>query len=201
MARSTPEIPNASMADIAFLLLTFFLMTTTVANVKGLYIQLPPPPESLPKDLQVEIQERNLFKIQINSFDNILVEGEPWLGTNRELTDKLKLFILNNGADPNSSDNPEKAIVSFKTDRGTTHKKFIEMLDACQAAYYEIYAERAGLKVEQWRELISDPELEKDTPKGAELKLLYNKGRGVRPDGTVEIPMALSIAEPTKVGG
>jgi len=201
MARSTPEIPNASMADIAFLLLTFFLMTTTVANVKGLYIQLPPPPEALPPDLQVEIQERNLFKIQINSFDNILVEGEPWLGTNRELTDKLKVFIMNNGSDPNSSDNPEKAIVSFKTDRGTTHKKFIEMLDACQAAYYEIYAERAGLKVEEWRELISDPDLDKPTDRGAELKALYNKGRGVRPDGSIEIPMALSIAEPTKVGG
>lgn len=197
MARSTPEIPNASMADIAFLLLTFFLMTTTVANVKGLYIQLPPPPEALPKDLQVEIQERNLFKIQINSFDNILVEGEPWLGTNRELTDKLKLFIMNNGSDPASSDNPEKAIVSFKTDRGTTHKKFIEMLDACQAAYYEIYAERAGVKVDRWREIMSDPNLETDP----ELKNLYNKGRGVKPDGSVEIPMALSIAEPTKVGG
>jgi biopolymer transport protein ExbD len=197
MARSTPEIPNASMADIAFLLLTFFLMTTTVANVKGLYIQLPPPPEALPKDMQVEIQERNLFKIQINSFDNILVEGEPWLGTNRELTDKLKLFILNGGSDPNSSDSPEKAIISFKTDRGTTHKKFIEMLDACQAAYYEIYAERAGVKVDRWREIISDPNLETDP----ELKNLYNKGRGIKPDGTAEIPMALSIAEPTKVGG
>jgi biopolymer transport protein ExbD len=74
MARSTPEIPNASMADIAFLLLTFFLMTTTVANVKGLYIQLPPPPEAQTQD-DVEIPERNLFKIQINSFDNILVEA------------------------------------------------------------------------------------------------------------------------------
>src|SRR6187551_495922 len=193
MARSTPEIPNASMADIAFLLLTFFLMTTTVANVKGLYIQLPPPPEALPKDMQVEIQERNLFKIQINSFDNILVEGEPWLGTNRELTDKLKLFILNSGSDPNSSDSPEKAIISFKTDRGTTHKKFIEMLDACQAAYYEIYAERAGVKVDRWREIISDPNLETDP----ELKNLYNKGRDVKPDGSVGIPLALSIAEPT----
>jgi biopolymer transport protein ExbD len=195
MARSTPEIPNASMADIAFLLLTFFLMTTTVANVKGLYIQLPPPPEAQ-QEKDVQIQERNLFKIQINSFDNVLVEGEPWLGTNRELTDKIKLFIMNNGSDPTSSDNPGKAIVSFKTDRGTTHKKFIEMLDACQASYYEIYAERAGVKPERWREIISDPALEHDP----ELKALYNKGRDVKPDGTVGIPLALSIAEPTKVG-
>jgi biopolymer transport protein ExbD len=195
MARSTPEIPNASMADIAFLLLTFFLMTTTVASDKGLYIQLPPPPEALPPDTEIEIPERNLFKIQVNSFDRILVEGEPWTAPFRELTDKIKVFILNNGADPTSSDNPQKAIVSFKTDRGTTHKAFIDVLDAVQAAYYEIYAERAGVTVERWREINSDPNADPQT------KQLYDKGRGILPNGQVEIPMALSIAEPTKVGG
>lgn len=194
MARSTPEIPNASMADIAFLLLTFFLMTTTVASDKGLLILLPPPPEALPPT-DVEVQERNLFKIQINSSDKLLVEGEPWFSTNRELTDKIKLFIMNNGQDPNSSDNPEKAIVSLKADRGTTHKMFIEVLDACQAAYHEIYAERAGVSVAQWREISSDPNA------SPEAKEAYDKGRGAKPGGGVEIPMALSIAEPTKVGG
>ncbi len=48
MARNTPEIPNASMADIAFLLLTFFLVTTTMPNNSGLSIALPPPPEATP---------------------------------------------------------------------------------------------------------------------------------------------------------
>jgi len=194
MARSTPEIPNASMADIAFLLLTFFLMTTTVASDKGLLILLPPPPEALPPT-DVEVQERNLFKIQINSSDKLLVEGEPWFSTNRELTDKIKIFIMNNGQDPNSSDNPEKAIVSLKADRGTTHKMFIEVLDAAQAAYHEIYAERAGVSVAEWREISSDPNA------SPEAKEAYDKGRGAKPGGGVEIPMALSIAEPTKVGG
>jgi len=197
MPRSTPEIPNASMADIAFLLLTFFLMTTTVASDKGLLLFLPPPPEALPEDTQVEIQERNLFNIQINSSDKLLVESEPWVSTNRELTDKIKVFIMNNGQDPASSDNPEKAIVSLKADRGTTHKMFIEILDAVQAAYHEIYAERAGVTVRDWREISSDP----DNSQKPEWRPLYDKGRGVRPDGSVEIPMALSIAEPTKVGG
>lgn len=195
MARSTPEIPNASMADIAFLLLTFFLMTTTVASDKGLYIQLPPPPEALPPDMNVEIPERNLFKIQVNSFDKMLVEGEPYTGTLRELTDRIKGFILNNGADPNSSDNPQKAIVSLKTDRGTSHKAFIDVLDAAQAAYYEIYAERAGVTVERWREISSDPNADDLA------RQLYDKGRGLLPNGQVEIPMALSIADPTKIGG
>ncbi len=194
MPRPVPDIPNASMADIAFLLLVFFLVTTTVANDKGLSILLPPPPEALPPDMDIEIQERNLFKIQVNSFDNVLVEGEPFTGTPDELTEKIKKFILNYGADPSSSDNPEKAIVSYKTDRGTSHKKFIEILDAIQAAYYQIYAENAGVSVKKWLDLSSDLN-------DPENRRLYDLGRKKRPDGTIEIPMNLSIAEPTKVGG
>lgn len=194
MPRATPDIPSASMADIAFLLLVFFLVTTTVANDKGLSIQLPPPPEALPPDLDIKIQERNLFKIQVNSFDNVLVEGDPYTGSAEELTNMIKKFVLNYGADPSSSDNPEKAIVSFKTDRGTSHKKFIEILDAAQAAYYGIYADNAGVTVKKWLELSSDLN-------DPENRRLYDLGRKKRPDGSVEIPMALSIAEPTKVGG
>jgi biopolymer transport protein ExbD len=194
MPRSTPDIPNASMADIAFLLLVFFLVTTTVANDRGLSIQLPPPPEALPPDVDIKIQERNLFKIQINSFDNILVEGNPFTGSMRELSDQIKEFVLNNGKDPNSSDNPEKAIVSYKTDRGTSHKRFIEVLDAIQRSYYEIYAQRAGITTKKWLEVSSD------LVDPANRKL-YELGRGKTPEGKPEIPMNVSIAEPTKVGG
>jgi biopolymer transport protein ExbD len=194
MPRPVPDIPNASMADIAFLLLVFFLVTTTVANDKGLSLQLPPPPEALPPDVDIKIQERNLFKIQVNSFDNILVESEPFSGSMRELSDNIKTFVLNYGKDPNSSDNPEKAIVSYKTDRGTTHKRFIEVLDAIQRAYYEIYAERAGITTKKWLEISS----ELTNP---ENKRLYELGRGRTEEGKPEIPMNVSIAEPTKVGG
>jgi biopolymer transport protein ExbD len=194
MPRPVPDIPNASMADIAFLLLVFFLVTTTVANDKGLSLQLPPPPEALPPDVDIKIQERNLFKIQINSFDNILVEGEPFMGTMRQLTDQIKEFVLNNGRNPQSSDSPEKAIVSYKTDRGTTHKRFIEVLDAIQRSYYEIYAERAGVTTKKWLELSS----ELNVP---ENRRLYDLGRGRTEEGKPEIPMNVSIAEPTKVGG
>ncbi|MBX2969566.1 MAG: biopolymer transporter ExbD [Cyclobacteriaceae bacterium] len=194
MPRATPDIPNASMADIAFLLLVFFLVTTTVANDRGLQIQLPPPPEALPPDMDIKIQERNLFKIQVNSFDNVLVEGNPFTGTPEELSEMVREFVLNNGADPNSSDSPEKAIVSYKTDRGTSHKKFIEILDAVQKAYYQIYADNAGVSVKKWLELSSDL-------MDPENRRLYDIGRGKRPDGTPEYPMNLSIAEPTKAGG
>lgn len=191
MPRSTPEIPNASMADIAFLLLTFFLVTTTIANDRGLSLVLPPPPEA--QEEEIKIHEHNMFKIQLNSSDDLLVEGDPWDDTDN-LKEDIKKFVLNYGKDPHNSDNPFKAVVSFKTDRGTTHKRFIEILDLIQAAYYDIYAERAGVSNARWRELSN----ELDDPENARL---YDLGRGKKPDGSLEIPMNISIAEPTKVGG
>ncbi len=183
MPRNTPEIPNASMADIAFLLLTFFLVTTTISNDRGLSIQLPPPPEKQQED--VKIQEHNMFKIQVNSSDALLVEGEP-MNDVSGLKEQIKKFIMNNGADPASSDNPEKAIVSFKTDRGTSHKRFVQILDLIQGAYYDIYADKAGVSNARFREAASDP----SDPNN---KAIYDKGRA-------GIPMNVSIAEPTKVG-
>lgn len=183
MPRGTPEIPNASMADIAFLLLTFFLVTTTISNDRGLSIQLPPPPEQKQED--VKIQEHNMFKIQVNSSDALLVEGNPMSDVSG-LKDDIKKFILNRGVDPLSSDSPEKAIVSYKTDRGTTHRRFIQILDIIQGAYYDIYAEQAGVTNQKFREAASDLS-------DATNRQIYDKGRA-------GIPMQISIAEPTKVG-
>ncbi len=184
MARTTPEIPNASMADIAFLLLTFFLVTTTMPNNSGLSIALPPPPEATPPD-EVKIQERNMFKIQVNSSDALLIEGVPREDIS-DLKEEIKTFVLNNGRNPESSDTPEKAIVSFKTDRGTSHKRFIQLLDIIQAAYYDIYAEQAGVTNAKFREAASDLSIPQN-------KEIYDKGRA-------GIPLNISIADPTKVG-
>lgn len=184
MPRATPEIPNASMADIAFLLLTFFLVTTTISNDRGLSIQLPPPPD--PNQLEIKFQQRNLFTIQVNSSDALLVEGEP-MDDVSGLKDEIKKFVMNNGADPKSSENPGKAIVSYKTDRGTSHKRFIQILDIIQGAYYDIYAEQAGVSNKAFRDAASDLSSEEN-------KQIYEKGRK-------GIPMQISIAEPTKVGG
>jgi len=93
---------------------------------------------------------------------------------------------LNNGQNPASSDNPEKAIVSFKTDRGTSHKRFIQLLDIIQGAYYDIYADQAGVTNAEFREAASDLTVPKN-------KEIYEKGRA-------GIPLNISIADPTKVG-
>lgn len=170
--RQDAQINSGSMADIAFLLLIFFLVTTTIVNDKGLTLLLPPPPED---NQPVEFHERNLFNIRINSNDDLLIENE-----NREsaegLRDEIVTFVMNNGKNESLSDNPTKAIVSIKTNRGTTQKAFIKVLDEAKAAYYSIWAERVGLSTDEYRALASsDP--------------VYKKGKK-------GIPMNISIANP-----
>ena len=190
--REDPQINSSSMADIAFLLLIFFLVTTTIANDRGLLLPLPPDPETL-EDVEIKIPERNIFKIQINSADRLLVEGEP-LTDISSIGPMIKEFVLNNGRNPESSDSPKDAIVSLKTDRGTSQKMFIEVLDVIQGAYYDMYGDRAGVTNAQWRKII-------DNLGDPENKRLYDLGRGIDDQGKPEFPMNVSIAEPTKVGG
>lgn len=190
--RGLPEINSSSMADIAFLLLIFFLVTTTIANDKGLTIQLPPKPEDM-EQIDIKIKEKNLFKVYINSADRILVEGEIVIDIH-SIRDMVKKHVLNYGKDPEMSDTPKDAIISFKSDRGTSYDIFIQVLDELQGAYYDMYAQRTGVTNEQWRNIASDhkePEKEK----------LYNVGRGLMPNGDVSFPMNISIAEPSKIGG
>ena len=177
--RKKTEINSSSMADIAFLLLIFFLVTTTIQTNQGLNVTLPPHSDEPPK---AKFNDRNLFKVHINSVNKILIEEEPFQGFEKLHVD-VKRFILNRGEDPTSSDNPEKAIISLQMNRGTHYKRFIEVMDALQGVYYEIYGERVGLTAEQFRSL--DFQL-------ADHKAKYDRAR----DG---IPMNISIAEPNKI--
>ena len=171
-----PETNTSSMADIAFLLLIFFLVSTTILQEKGLMLKLPPDSED---QFDHQVNDRNLFKVLINSNNELLVEGEIWHDFNG-LNEKVKTFIMNYGKDPNSSENPEKAVISLKTNRGTDYHQFISVMDELKAAYYSIYAERVGLNSYEYRNLkLSD----------ATHAELYYQGR----EG---IPMNISIAEP-----
>ena len=174
------EISASSMADIAFLLLTFFMVTTIISNEKGLPLLLPP----IQTQSQIQpVPERNLFKILINSNDQLLIEGTPRINLDG-VRDEIKSFVLNEGGDPELSTSPVKAIVSLKADRGTSHGAFVTVLDEIQGAYYEIYAERVGLSPGEYRALDLTNPSEKNT---------YDKAR----EG---IPMNISIAEATRSG-
>jgi biopolymer transport protein ExbD len=165
------------MADVAFLMLTFFMITTQISNDQGLRLVLPGPDIQHPAPLN----RRNIFTVHINSMDQFMVRGER--RTNLAgLRNDLKQFIMNNGLDPNLSDNPEKAVVSLKADRGTSHRAFIEALDEIQAAYYELYASRAGITVKQFISL---------DPGNADDRIVLEKAKA-------GIPMNISLAEPTR---
>ncbi|MEM6840800.1 MAG: biopolymer transporter ExbD [Bacteroidota bacterium] len=182
--RSGGEVSAGSMADIAFLLLIFFLVTTTIASDKGLAISLPPKPDPNDPPPEIKFNERNIFKVLVNSQDRMLVEGEP-MDDASQLKEMVQKFVMNNGRDPESSDNPKDAVVSFKTDRGTSYERYIEILDELQGAYYDMYAKRMELSVKQIREINDQEPSVQDKYK--ELKK--------------EVPMNISIAEPSKVGG
>ena len=151
--RAAPEVNAGSMADIAFLLLIFFLVTTTIAKDKGLLRSLPPIDDS-----EVEppiIKQKNLFTVLINRHNQLLVEEEEM-----ELKDLRQAAIdfLDNGGGTNaegercdyckgkrlnseqhgeraSSDHPDKAIISMKHDRETTYEKYMDVQNELVAAY------------------------------------------------------------------
>lgn len=145
--RPAAEVSTSSMADIAFLLLTFFLITTVIETHKGLPMVLPELTTS-----ELPWKERNIFSVHINSQNQFMVEGTPRT-TLETMSSEIQQFILNKNSDNYFSESPEKAVVSLYADRGTSHEAFISALDQIQLAYYEIYAQRASMSTEAFRKL------------------------------------------------
>lgn len=155
------EVNAGSMADIAFLLLIFFLVTTTIANDKGLSILLPPKREEDALN-EFKMKDRNVFKVLVNSRNQLLVEEEPMGIT--QLRESAKEFIDNKGKDREMSDSPQDAAVSFKTDRGTQYAVYVRVLDEIKAAYHELRAEYLGITLAEYlnfdeKKALEDPTL------------------------------------------
>ncbi len=176
LVRRSVELNTGSVADIAFLLLSFFLMTTVIEDEKGLTLQLPEWREEVP---QIARKERNVFNVHINSHQSVMIEGE--ISSIAGLKDRIHSFLLNYGQHPDLSESPELAVVSLKTDRGTTHQMFIHALDEIHGAYYEIYASNAGISVKQYRKL--------NPGNPADRKIIDAAKK--------DFPMNISIAEPS----
>jgi biopolymer transport protein ExbD len=166
------------MADIAFLLLTFYMMTTEIKEYKGLTLMLP---QYLDKPIEAPVNDRNLFTIRINSLNQCMVEGKP-VENLHGLREAIKKFVMNNKKDPTLSDSPEEAVVSIKTDRGTSYKSFVSALDEAQSAYYEIYSSRVGISSSAFRNL--------------DLRVATNKR--IHDKARHGIPMNISIAGPSE---
>ena len=149
--RGLPEINAGSMADIAFLLLIFFLVTTTMDVDSGISRKLPPMPE---ENVEIpEIHKRNIFVVLINKNNKILAGiGSPTNiieingdGSISSLKDDVKTFITNNGGEPNSSESPDKAVVSLQNQEGTSYKTYIQVQNELTKAYNELRDEKSNV--------------------------------------------------------
>jgi len=206
--RATPEVNAGSMADVAFLLLIFFLVTTTIEKDKGIARQLPPKMEDTP---DVIIKQKNLFVVNVNKNDQLLVEEE--LMELKDLRQAAKDFIDNGGAPagspeycnyckgkrlPDSSDNPDKAVISVQNDRLTSYKMYIAVQNELVAAYNELrdreykrlYPNRGKGFVEM-KKAIDDGDIT-----GTQADKIQEELQAVQ----TLIPLKLSEAEPKKSG-
>ncbi|MDD3636639.1 MAG: biopolymer transporter ExbD [Bacteroidales bacterium] len=150
--RASPEINAGSMADIAFLLLIFFLVTTTMDVDTGITRRLPPPVEDPEED--IKIKERNILNVLVNKNDRLLVDGK--IGDISTLKDVAKKFMI--PVFPDNPDYPEtelktidllgeihtsKGVISLKNDRGTSYEMYIMVQNELARAFNELKDEMA----------------------------------------------------------
>lgn len=174
--RLTNEINAGSMADIAFLLLIFFLVTTTIVQDKGILVKLPPWSED--EVDPTKLKTRNVFSVLVNAQNQLLVRDEP--ANIKELKERAKEFIVNPSRRDDLAEAPTKAIISLKNDRGTNYKTYLEVYNELKAAYNELWNEEAQRKY--------GSDYSDDMP--------IDQKRAIKG----KIPFVLSEAEPTSFG-
>ncbi|CAH1001673.1 hypothetical protein LEM8419_02579 [Neolewinella maritima] len=174
--RMNNEINAGSMADIAFLLLIFFLVTTTIAEDKGILVKLPPWSDEEP-DI-TKLKERNVFSVLVNAQNQLLVREEP--ARIGELRERAKEFIMNPSKRPDLAEGPRNAIISLKNDRGTNYETYLAVYNELKGAYDELWDE---LSERRYGQPYSD-------------EMPFAQRKAIRD----EIPMVLSEAEPTNFG-
>ena len=154
--RGVPGINSSSTADIAFMLLIFFLITTSMDTDRGLARRLPPPPENDQQDKSdVIVKERNVLQVRVNKNDELMVGGE-WLDI-KQLRAKAKEFIANPNNDENMPEKhaknlpffgnvmiTEKHVISVQNDVGTSYDAYIQVQNELVAAYNELRNELAS---------------------------------------------------------
>lgn len=190
MAKKVPEIPSASMADIAFMLLIFFLVTTTMDVDSGLERRLPPPADPNQVQTDIQINERNIFVVLVNAQDQLLVENE-WLAI-KDLRARAMEFLDN---PKNIATLPEKevkeipffgpteivknGVISLRNDFGTTYGMYLNVQNELVAAVNDL---RDAKAMQKWSKKFKDlNEAQQDA-----IKMIY--------------PQKISEAEPKKVG-
>lgn len=189
MPKRNAELNTASMADISFLLLTFFLLTSSINTDLGITRKLPPPPDKTVKP--PDVKERNILKVLVNKSDRLLVQSKPI--DISQLRAVAKDFLSNPTNDPNlpeveqrTIDNlgtvrVSKGIISLKNDRGTSYDMYIQVQNELTAAVNELRDELSRQRY------------------GVKFKDLTNAD--YIDAVSKAIPVAISEAEPEDIGG
>lgn len=188
--RSLPEINAASMADIAFILLIFFLVSTTLDTDKGIFRRLPPFQKEPPK---IDVKERNVLMVHVNRENKIMVQGK--IVDIKNVRAIAKEFIAN---PYDRQDLPEKKpmeveyfgtvmvtkdhVISLQNDRGTSYATYIAVQNELTAAYNELKNELAQKKFG-----IKYDDMKEEDPRRKAIEKIY--------------PLKISEAEPKNIGG
>ncbi len=153
MPRPVPEVNSSSQADIAFMLLIFFLVTTTMDVDSGISRVLPPPADESTKNEDQDIHQRNILEVLVNRSDKLSVEGRRT--DLSQLKDKVKEFFLNPNNDPDLPERREaeipyyglttvsKGVISLMNDRGTSYGMYIKVQNEIARAVNELRNEEA----------------------------------------------------------
>ena len=188
--RKVPDINSSSTADIAFLLLIFFLITTSMDTDRGLARRLPPPPEPNQEQNEDKIKQRNVLQVFLNMYDQLMVNGE--VINVSQLKDKAKDFITNKFNDDTLPEKTtleveffgpvqvtEKHVISLQNDRSSSYEAYINVQNELVAAYNEL---RNEISIEKW----GKPYAEVDEDQKKAVREVY--------------PQNISEAEPKKYG-
>ena len=189
--RKAPQVNSSSSADIAFMLLIFFLITTSMDTDRGLARRLPPPVPKEQKDQDVDIKKRNLLVVLINSNNQILC-GDQYVDI-KQLKDLVKEFVQNPFNDEHKPEKIEEDvplfgkvmitknhIISLQNDRGTEYQAYIDVQNELAKAYNELRNEISKEKFGKLFEALTEEQQ----------------------DAVIKIyPQKISEAEPKNYGG
>ncbi len=153
--RTTTTVNAGSMADIAFLMLIFFLTTTTIETDKGLSQTLPDP--CLEKDCTTEIAERNLLAISVNKDGQYLVNNKiiDLVDLNQEVID----FVTNKNELLSMPSTPDRALINLELSRELNYETYIKVLDRVKQAYTQLRTEYSNAKFSKDLSELSETEL------------------------------------------
>lgn len=147
--REVPEMNSSSVADISFILLIFFLTTTSMNSDRGLSRRLPPPPDENLEQTDTKVKERNVLQVRINAMDELMIGSD--MASVSDIRARAKEFIDNPNNLPNLPDKSarnidlfgtvyitDKHVISLQSDRGTSYSKYFEVQNELVAAYNEL---------------------------------------------------------------